>query len=123
VVKEENEKLEAEKKKVMDEIKGDLEKIVKAGKDMTRKQFLTFVYKDYAPKNAEHTLSKELNNDGELKKAYKTALIHYHPDKNSVDKHGYAWFFVSEQCAKELSCIYEGLKADEESKSNLYTSS
>jgi hypothetical protein len=120
-VNKENERHEAEKMKVIDEIKVDLEEIVKAGKNMTRKQFLTFLYTEYAPKNAKHTLKYKINNDGELKKAYKTALIHYHPDKNRPEKYGHAWYFISEQCAKELSCIYEGLKANEDSQTNYYT--
>jgi hypothetical protein len=108
---------------VIDEIKDDLDKIVQAGQDMNNRSFLTFVYREYAPKNAEHKLNSEIKNDGELKKAYKTALIHYHPDKNRPEKYGHAWFFIAEQCAKELGRFYEYIKANEDSTANNYANS
>jgi hypothetical protein len=106
--------------KVIGEIKDDLERIVKAGRDKTNRAFLTFVYKEYAPKNDEHKLNSEIKNDGELKKGFKTALIHYHPDKNRAEKYGHAWYFIAEQCAKELGRFYECIKANEDSTTNNY---
>jgi hypothetical protein len=104
VLKREQEEKEAQKKKVIDQIQPDLEKIIEAGKKLGRKELIQFVYKEYPPKNK---VKVKIGNDGDMKKTYRSALINYHPDKNLADEHGYVWFFIAEQIAKELGRVYE----------------
>jgi hypothetical protein len=121
VVKKEDEEKDAEKKKVIGEIQVDLDKIKESGEKKGHKAILEFVYKEYAPKNPAYKLKESIKNDGELKKAFKVALTHYHPDKNLAKEHGYAWYFIAETIAKELGRVYEMLKATEDSTTNFFT--
>ncbi len=120
-MKKEDEEKDAEKKKVIDQIQSDLDKIKESGKKLKQKELLQFVYKEYAPKNSAHKIKENIKNDGDLKKAYKIALTHYHPDKNLAKEHGYAWFFIAEQIAKELGRVYENLKANDDSTTTYYS--
>jgi hypothetical protein len=105
----------------LDEIQVDLDKIKASGKKLKHREFLQFVYKEYAPKNSDNKLKEDIKNDGDLKKAYKIGLTHYHPDKNLTEVHGYAWFFIAEQIAKELGRVYGSLKVSDEGVENYYT--
>lgn len=112
VIDEEEKRKEAERKKVINEIQGDLDKIESEAKKGDRVEFIKFVYAKYPAKKQDAkapTVSKADSNDT-IKKALKQALIHYHPDKNGGEEFGFAWHFIAVDISKNLGSLYEGLK-------------
>jgi hypothetical protein len=110
VYDEERKTLDAERDKVMKDIKDDIEKIKKKESDHDPYKFLEFIYKDYRPKNPKHVLIKNLEASN-IQKAVREAIIHYHPDKNSKDMFGSKWFFISEEITKILNIFYSHFKS------------
>ncbi len=114
VIDQENQKEETERKKVEKEIEDDLKELKKQADKEDRISFINFVYEKYPPKLDEKKFKKpNLKTESpidEIKKVYKKALIHFHPDKNSGAKYGYAWHFIAVEIAKYLGHFYERLK-------------
>ena len=103
---------EKEREKVKDEIATDLENISLEAKKWDKIGFIKFVYEKYPPKNKKiecPNISTETPLDS-MKKIYKNALIHYHPDKNLSNDHGFAWYFIVIEIAKHLGAFYETYK-------------
>ena len=46
----------------------------------------------------------------EMKKLYQKGVVHYHPDKVDVEKHGKKWKVLSEEITKFLTSHYESYK-------------
>ena len=67
--------------------------------------FLRYIYKAHPPKKSEHKLDETLIESDQIKKAIKTAILHYHPDKLS-DKLGRKWLVLSEEITKYLTNMY-----------------
>jgi hypothetical protein len=109
VIDEENKKFEAEKAKVLDEIKLDLEEIDKKGANLDSFKFLAFVYQKHPPKRTTDKLDSPLNSST-IKKQLQLSVIHYHPDKNSKDQYGACWYFIADAITKNLTRYYELLK-------------
>jgi hypothetical protein len=108
-IDKETESFEADKKKVYDQIKDDLQKLKNKAKDGSF-DFLPFIYKDYPPKNPKHTLSGSLDAKN-IKKTIQISISHYHPDKNPKDKYGDAWYYISDDITKILTNFYETMKS------------
>lgn len=108
-IEKEEQSFEAQKKKVYDQIKDDLEKIKAKAKDGSY-AFLPFIYKNYPPKNSKHTINSNIDSKN-LKKTIQIAISHYHPDKNPKDKYGDAWYFTTDEITKILTNFYESLKS------------
>jgi len=89
------------RKTVMGKIEADI-KIIKENFTKSKTEFIKFVYEKYPPKKKEQKLDSNLLNT-DLKKAFKTALTHYHTDKNSEDTYGLEWYFICEEISKLLS--------------------
>jgi hypothetical protein len=110
-VKQEELLKEAEKKKCMKEIEGDLKKISKNAIIMEPKEFLDFVYENYPPKIMKNKTREKILTENDLLKAIKTALIHYHPDKNTAQEYGNAWHFTADKISKEIGRLFEKYKS------------
>ena len=108
-IQKDNKELDQEREKIMSEIKDDIEEInKKSAKGYF--DFLEFVYKQYPPKNNK-VLPSKLDSSN-IKESMRKACIHYHPDKNSKEKFGAKWFFISENIAKHLNNFYTTLKCE-----------
>lgn len=97
---------------MLPEIKDDLDKLTKKFKEATKIEFLKFIYKKYVPKNPMYK-GNVVPKDPEIiewKKLYCKAIVHYHPDKVDVEKHGLKWKVLSEEITKLLTQHYERLK-------------
>jgi hypothetical protein len=112
VVDEEEKKKEEERKKVESEIAPDLEKIKSIADKKESIPFINFVYEKYPPKvpNFKKPDLKTGSSQADIKKAFKQALIYYHPDKNDGIKYGYPWHFIAVEISKYLGSFYEYLK-------------
>ena len=87
----------------MKELAGDIRKLQEASEDV--QIFLRYIYKAHPPKKSEHKLDETLIESDQIKKAIKTAILHYHPDKLS-DKLGRKWLVLSEEITKYLTNMY-----------------
>ena len=87
----------------MKELAGDIRKLQEASEDV--QIFLRYIYKAHPPKKSEHKLDETLIESDQIKKAIKTAILHYHPDKLS-DKLGRKWLVLSEEITKFLTNMY-----------------
>ena len=87
----------------MKELAGDIRKLQEASEDV--QIFLRYIYKAHPPKKLEHKLDETLIESDQIKKAIKTAILHYHPDKLS-DKLGRKWLVLSEEITKFLTNMY-----------------
>ncbi len=68
-------------------------------------QFLKYIYTAHRPINTRHALRQDANSN--LKKAYKEAIVHYHPDKVSVEQHGGHIKDLYEEITKFLTERYQ----------------
>ena len=69
---------------------------------------LRHIYNTYPPKNPEHKLDdKNLDQRAKVKKAFLTAIQHYHPDKQDEEEHGKKWAVLCEEITKLLNGRYE----------------
>ena len=103
---------EQEREKVKGDIEKDIENINAEAKKRDKPAFVKFIYEKYPPKKKEikcPTITAETSCDS-MKKIFKNALIHYHPDKNLSDDHGYVWYFIVVEIAKHLGALYETYK-------------
>ena len=114
VIDKENEKVEMERKKVEKEIENDLKTIKEEADKNERISFISFIYEKYPPKLDEKQYKKPAlkadSSKEQIRKVFKKGLIHYHPDKNSGEQHGYQWHFIAVEIAKHLGHFYETLK-------------
>jgi tetratricopeptide (TPR) repeat protein len=112
-LEEEESRHQKEREKYMKELKADITKLDEMA-DGDRETFLKFVYSTYPPKNTRHKIKKPKTGDlylhDELKKAFQQGVVHYHPDKQDVEKHGMTWKVLCEEITKRLTCIYECYK-------------
>ncbi len=90
------------------ELQPEVEKL-KAAVGEGPEKFLEYIYKTHKPLNDKHVLKKDAN--ANLKKAYKDAIIHYHPDKVGVEEHGSKTKVLYEEITKLLTQRYEYFKA------------
>ena len=88
---------------MLKELAGDIRKLQEASEDV--QIFLRYIYKAHPPKKSEHKLDETLIESDQIKKAIKTAILHYHPDKLS-DKLGRKWLVLSEEITKYLTNMY-----------------
>ncbi|XP_076453844.1 uncharacterized protein LOC143288991 isoform X2 [Babylonia areolata] len=101
-----------EREEFLKQIKDEVDTLQKNHKDMTKLKFLKFVYSTHPPKNPAHKM-KEVSDSpefSELQKLYQRAVIHYHPDKADVEKHGKTWKVLCEEITKLLTSHYEFFK-------------
>jgi hypothetical protein len=97
---------------VESEIESDLEKIKSIADKKESIPFINFVYENYTPKvaNFKNPNLKTGSSKDEIKKAFKKALLYYHPDKNDGITYGYPWHFIAVEISKYLGSFYELLK-------------
>ncbi|ESO85394.1 hypothetical protein LOTGIDRAFT_154889 [Lottia gigantea] len=105
-------KYQEERKVIMTKIKDQINELETKFKTSGKLQFLEFVYKNYPPKNKKHKLAEipyipELQ---QIKKFYQKVVVHYHPDKVDIKKHGMEWKVLSEEIVKILTRQYEHYK-------------
>lgn len=72
--------------------------------DGNEKEGVLFLYEIYPPKGKQAAPKTKLNDD--LKSAIKTALLHYHPDRNSEEKYGFDNFVICLEITKMLNLMY-----------------
>ena len=76
------------------------------------------LYLRHPPKNEDHKLPSDLPDisngiqayNSELKTILRKAIIHYHPDRCNVEKHGKKWKVLCEEICKMLTRRYESFK-------------
>lgn len=66
---------------------------------------LQYLYQAYPPKGG-HELPQKKIDDGEIKCALKTAIRHYHPDRNLENKFGFENFVICEEIVKSLNLLF-----------------
>ncbi|XP_018006728.1 uncharacterized protein LOC108664614 [Hyalella azteca] len=106
------------RQKYLKDLQGDLSKL-HAFRDKLSggSQYLLLlkIYQTFPPKNKDHKLSatkaqlKSMDRP-DLKKLFLKACIHYHPDKQDVEKHGLPWKYFSAEITKVLTNVYETFK-------------
>ncbi|XP_071949809.1 uncharacterized protein [Antedon mediterranea] len=79
---------------------------------------LVYIYKNHPPKNAEHKLPEDLPKKSKieetrLKKLVQKAIVHYHPDNNSIEKYDKEWHVLCEEITKVLTHKYNCMKGVE----------
>ena len=94
---------ESNKNDLLQELSGVIRKLQEASEDV--QMFLRYIYKAHPPKKPEHKLDETLLKTDQIKKAIKTAIRHYHPDKLSKDL-GRKWLLLSEEITKCLTNMY-----------------
>ncbi|CAG0896400.1 unnamed protein product [Darwinula stevensoni] len=104
---EEDAKLAKERAPYIEKLK-DLLQVVKEAADDSPYKLLRHVYSKHPPKKGK---LKDPLDASTLKKRLKKALVHYHPDKNTVTEHGMEWFVLCEEIYKYLSVKYTIQKA------------
>ena len=114
MVQQETDKWNKERKSYLEELKEDLAEI-KNQFGGSSEALLRHVYEKHPPKRKEFKLGKipEVGSDTyrkDMKALLRNAVIHYHPDKIDVEKHGTAWKVLCEEISKYLSCKYEIFK-------------
>ena len=67
-----------------------------------------FIYKEFPPKNATHKLDESVKS---TKKQYKSASIHYHPDRQK--EHGEKWVVICEEISKYVNQRYDCFKRED----------
>ncbi|XP_061188601.1 uncharacterized protein LOC133196757 [Saccostrea echinata] len=114
-VSAEEEKWNKEREEIIKGIEKEMKNIEKAD-DKDSQEFLRYVYRVFPPKNKEHKLDGNVKKKGSyvdhcaLKKTLQKAIIHYHPDKVDMEKHGKVWKVLSEEITKRLTRRYEAMK-------------
>ena len=99
---------EAEKERT--EVKKTIQKELDALKDALGNgdiHFLEYIYKTHKPLNPAHKLLKKHKKN--IRKAFREAVIHYHPDKVE-EKHGKQLKVLFEEITKMLTGRYECFK-------------
>jgi len=105
-----------ERKKYLVELEDELNQLMEINEErklwLTKEKdekFLKFIYATF-PTKSGHKLTTNGESIGyaELKALYRTALIHYHPDRNK--KIGKKWHTLCEEIAKLLGAVYESYK-------------
>ncbi|CAI5461582.1 unnamed protein product [Closterium sp. Yama58-4] len=105
VRRQEERRREQEREPLLAKMKPELETLSKMN-ESGWKQLLTHVYSKYLPKNENHKCPS-LNVD-DAKASLRTAILHYHPDKNS--EHGDRWKILCEEITKCLNAKYLSFK-------------
>ncbi|GJP46489.1 hypothetical protein CLOM_g5770 [Closterium sp. NIES-68] len=101
IVRQEEQRREEEREPLLVKMKGELETLSKTA-DTGWKALLTHIYGKYPPKSGDHKCPS-LNVD-DAKVSLRTAILHYHPDKNSA--HGSRWKILCEEVTKYLNDKY-----------------
>ena len=109
--REEDQTTERERAPILEKLKEVLDKLLEA-KGQGSTHFLKFVYATHAPKNSDHKLDETLLPD-KLRNVLKTALLHYHPDKNRKEQHGIEWHVLCEEISKVLTNFFNISKSVE----------
>lgn len=111
----EEEKWNKEREEIVKGLEKEMKGIEKAD-EKDSQEFLRYVYRVFPPKKKEHKLEGGLKKKGfhvehdKLKKILQKAVIHYHPDKVDMEKHGKVWKVLSEEITKRLTRRYECMK-------------
>lgn len=107
---------QADVEKFKEELKDELaalEALTKEGEDGKKpsmQQILTHIYTRHPPKSKpDYKLPEKMTAD-DLKKLYRKALVHYHPDKVDKKVEGMKWFVLCSEITKLLTGRYEVLK-------------
>lgn len=93
-----------ERAEVHEDLKEELKVIQAKSKFCSAEAFLGFLYEKHSPKRGEMV---ELGTSELLKKALRTALLHYHPDKNG--RWGLKWQILCQEITKGLNSKYSSL--------------
>ena len=114
VVQQETDKWNKDRQSYLEELKEDLEEIKKKNCGSSE-AFLRHIYQKHPPKRKELKLGKipDVESDtywNDMKALLRNAIIHYHPDKIDIEKHGNAWKVLCEEISKYLSSKYETFK-------------
>ena len=67
--------------------------------------FLRYIYKTHPAKKPEHKLDERFLRTDTIKKGVKTAIRHYHPDKQPIVL-GRKWLLLCEEITKFLTNMY-----------------
>ncbi|CAI5483783.1 unnamed protein product [Closterium sp. Yama58-4] len=103
VRRQEEQRREQEREPLLAKMKPELETLSKKS-DNGWKELLTHVYSKYPPKNGNGNHKCPSLNVDDAKVSLRTAILHYHPDKNG--EHGNRWKIVCEEVTKYLNAKY-----------------
>ncbi|XP_052057822.1 uncharacterized protein LOC127698399 [Mytilus californianus] len=115
-VKQESEEWQKIKEKYLEELESEMKDLKQNDANHTQSdEFLKYVYEKFPPVNPENKL-EGLPDSGtiaraDLKKILQKAVVHYHPDRVDVEKHGMKRKVLSEEITKYLTLRYEFFKA------------
>ncbi|KAK9917678.1 hypothetical protein WJX75_007068 [Coccomyxa subellipsoidea] len=99
---EEEQKLAQERGPILETLKAELAALKKAHLEGAHK-LVDLIYREHPPKK-----EKAVKPDGEnMKKGLQTAILHYHPDKNSEAIFGRRWCYLCEEITKLLNDKYQ----------------
>ena len=103
-------KWQKERAQYLDELKTELTEL-KEYESKPSETLLEFIYEKFPPKNPNHKLLKlpskgDEDFNSKLKKLLRNAVIHYHPDRQDVEKHGKKWKVLAEEITKMLTNRY-----------------
>ncbi|CAI5535470.1 unnamed protein product [Closterium sp. Naga37s-1] len=103
VRRQEEQRREQERGPLLAKLKLELETLSKMS-ESGWKQLLTHVYSKYPPKNGNGNYKCPSLNVDDAKVSLRTAILHYHPDKNG--EHGDRWKILCEEVTKCLNSKY-----------------
>jgi hypothetical protein len=93
-----------ERETILIELKQALDELKEASKILDQELF-NHIYDKHPPKRG--TKSTEPL----IRSWYKTALLHYHPDKQDLEEHGLKWIVMSEEITVLLTYHFELMKS------------
>ncbi|XP_071949479.1 uncharacterized protein [Antedon mediterranea] len=74
---------------------------------------MKYIYDNHPPKIKKHKLPKQdpsKMEQSQIKKLLQKAIVHYHPDRNSKEKHGIEWYVLCEEISKVFTDKYNRMK-------------
>eukprot|EP00897_Mesotaenium_endlicherianum_P004470 jgi/Mesen1/4050/ME000213S03075 len=101
------EDLEKMRAPLLEELKEVLEELREKSYE-SAESFLKHVYKEHPPKYEGHQMGEI--GKGKTRGALRTAILHYHPDKNGARACGAKWHVLCEEITKRLNVKYEYYK-------------
>ncbi|CAI5500459.1 unnamed protein product [Closterium sp. Naga37s-1] len=107
VRRQEEQQREQERGPLLAKMKPELETLSKMS-ESGWKQLLTHIYSKYPPKSGNGNLTCPSLNADDAKASLRTAILHYHPDKNG--EHGDRWKILCEEITKCLNAKYLSFK-------------
>ena len=88
---------------IREELKNELDELKKAS-EKSAEALIEAIYSKHPPKRGQKSTSSS------LKTVLKKALLHYHPDKQDLEKHGLKWIVLSEDITVMLNHHFGQMK-------------